>query len=182
MREPARETTAAAGGFVMPMPSWLSAAISVPTLVSGVIGGIFGGAVQQYFAVELEQQRTLLDLRKAAYTKFFEGQAKLRESREQPENKALRQQSDEMIKLARFEIAVYGSKPTVDALWTYYQRSDIEGSEAKNDCGTPRQRWQEDAAIYQGMRSELQTRWPFSNAVDDDKLVFLIHGCVMPKK
>lgn len=168
----------------MPMPSWLTAAISLPTLVSGVIGGIFGGAVQQYFAVQLEQQRTLLDVRKTAYTRFFQGQAKLKEwyTRGQPENDSEKRESDEMIKLARFEIAVYGSKPTVDALWTYYQRPDIEGSEAKNSCSGSPQRWRDDATIYQGVRSELQSRWLLSNAVDDDRLIFLIHGCVVPKK
>jgi hypothetical protein len=167
----------------MPMPSWLTAAISLPTLVSGVIGGIFGGAVQQYFTLQLEQQRTLLDVRKGAYTKFFEGQAKLRESGDRPDKEAERLKSNEMIKLARFEIAVYGSKPTVDALWAYYQYPDAYTHQVTQvPCDGSRQRWRDDAAIYQGIRSELQSRWPFSNAVDDDKLIFLIHGCVMPKQ
>jgi len=148
---------------------------AVQWFLSAVVGGAVVALVHQYFAVQLEQDKLLLTLRKEAYVDFFEGQAaRRRGDTTEYETKVVK---------ARFVIGVYGSKPTVEALWRYYDlyfRDDIQ------TCDEPRDKWVKDVHIYQRMRDELfgggviQRFMHGDQRIDDDKLVMVIHNCRLP--
>src|SRR5713101_4528407 len=85
---------------------------AVQWFLSAVVGGAVVALVHQYFAVQLEQDKLLLTLRKEAYVDFFEGQAaRRRGDTTEYETKVVK---------ARFVIGVYGIKPKIAAIWGYY--------------------------------------------------------------
>ena len=76
--------------------------------VSAILGGAVVALMDQYFAVQLEQDKRLMDLRKSAYTDFFVGQSARR--------LVGAGVYETKVTESRFLIGVYGSRPTVEAL------------------------------------------------------------------
>ncbi|GEM_PF-2437342 len=144
-----------------------------------VAGGLMGAFYQQYFDTRLEEAKTLLELRKDAYIEFFKGQTVLRtlnkkwHSLSEAERINLDSEYNKLVKNALFFIALYSSKPVVDAM------SDLFRTLYKDDyknCDDPREKWLAEAKLYQEMRQEL-----FGNTagqhVDDKNLVLLMFDC-----
>jgi hypothetical protein len=155
---------------------------AVPTALLAALGAAFGAYWQQTYAVQLEKERTLLKIRMDAYTDFFKGQV-------------ARNRNDEatyetLVQNARFPIAVYSSKPAVEALANYFEYSGM------SDCKGTKEKWQLDIKIYQQMRRELyeqdypsmyQRAWSSlfgesdSQQVDDDTMTKVIYVCRLPR-
>lgn len=163
----------------MKLPSWIPGMKPVAQwFLSAVIGGAVVALVNQHFAVQLEQNKTLIELRQQAYVNFFNGQAALRRG----DDKVYR----EKVTDARFVIGVYGTGPTVEALATYYTKHFNFA-----ECPGSKEKWIDDVRIYHRMRDELfgggmlQTILPFmfrNHDVDDATLALVIHDCKMPPK
>lgn len=160
------------------IPTFISAFF---TFVFGVIGVVIGAGLQQPYAIQLEEQKNLLGLRKDAYTDFFKGQADLQLY---DGNKAkygkdyadqLNKEYEALVSKARFHIAVYGSKLTVETLASYYEKYD----KTSQNCYDP-EKFRDDTNIYVRMREEnLGARE--ENRVALEKLTLLIHHCRLPK-
>ena len=157
------------------------------TLFLAFVGGVTGGLTQQYFAVQLEEEKKLLELRKDAYSDFFKGQAILQRLREMPlsdGNRAtLEQQYSNLVKNARFLIAIYSSKQVVESLADLFMLTGLN-----DKCGGTPEQWDKEVETYQNMRRELfgydwrkllGIKW--NREVDDDKLMLMMFSCYRPK-
>ncbi len=170
------------------LPSWMSTAISaLPSLISAFIGGAIVAVSNQFFAVQLEQEKTLLELRRSAYANFFRGQTLFQRVEQgglpKEESDRLWAEYNSLVREARFDIAVYSSKPIVDAMSNYFR--EYFPDERKN-CSSSRRKMMDDINIYQQMRRELfgdniiQKILRGSEKVDDDRMVLMIHHCLLP--
>jgi hypothetical protein len=161
--------------------SWIPSL--VPTLISafltflfGVTGVLIGGSWQQRYAIQLEQQKDLLELRRKAYSDFFEGQTTLARLNTDltglysDETARLHEKYATLVWNARFHIAVYSSRSTVEALSDFYEKYFPPG-----DCPDAT-KFREDTNIYIRMREE-----HFGNKDEDkvapEKMTLLIHDC-----
>jgi hypothetical protein len=157
------------------MPTMISAFV---TFLFGVIGVVIGASWQQHYAIQLEEQKNLLELRRKAYSDFFEGQttlARLNTSQLSPDEAArMREKYANLVWNARFHIAVYASRPTVEALSDFYERYFPPG-----ECSDP-QRFREDTKIYIRMREEHFAGREGEN-VPPEKMTRLILDCRLPK-
>lgn len=153
--------------------------------LSAVVGGVVVAFLHQFFAVQLEQHKTLLQIRKDAYSDFFEGQTALKllpaADINTDDYKKLEAQYRSKVINSRFMIGVYGSKPTVEAMWKYF-----DGSFPVGDCNGPNPR--DDIQIYQRMREELYSNGLIqrivlgNQLVDDEKAALVIQNCRLPPK
>jgi hypothetical protein len=113
-------------------------------------------------------------LRRKAYSEFFEGQTALINYNApdlSAEDKArLLNTYTTLVKNARFHIAVYGSKQTVEALSDYYEKYFTP-----EDCFDS-QKQREDTTIYIRMREE-----SFGGRVEEkvapEKMMLLVRNC-----
>jgi hypothetical protein len=158
---------------------------AVPTALLAALGAAFGAYLQQNYAVQLEKEKTLLTIRKEAYTDFFKGQ--VAKDKDTATYETLVQQG-------RFGIGVYSSKPIVEALAKYFEYlHENEPIEAR--CKDSREKWNLDVKIYQEMRRELYEdesltiyqrawRWLFPEEprqkVDDKTMWRVIYNCPVP--
>jgi hypothetical protein len=159
------------------IPTFISALF---TFLFGVIGVIIGASWQQPYAIQLEEQKNLLALRKNAYEKFFEGQTDLKllnlyEAYYLKEDAdRLKKEYSRNVKNAKFHIGVYSSKATVEAIVDFFD----EYSPYEN-CDNP-QKYRDDTNIYIRMREEhLGVRE--EDKVSPEKMTLLIHDCRLPK-
>ncbi len=145
-----------------------------------VVGGVIGAFYQEYFDTRLEEEKALLEFRKEAYTEFFKGQTALQtlrrrgDSLSEAERNALDSEYRKSVTNARPFIAIFSSKPVVDAMANLFR-----SSYNYETCGGPRQIWLEEANLYQKMRQELFGS-SSSQHVDDKNLVLLILNCQLP--
>jgi hypothetical protein len=164
------------------LPSWMPDLKSAGQwFISAVIGGAVVALMNQYFATQLEQDKTLLQLRRSAYQDFFKGQGILQRLRSEPdlseaEKIALGKEQSVLIRNALFDIAVYSAKPTAAALAAYYKKYLTYGT-----CPDLRERWVADIETYKQMRRELFGGFFWHN-LDDETMVLLVHNCLMPKQ
>jgi hypothetical protein len=153
----------------------------IPTLISasftflfGVIGVLIGGYWQQHYALQLEQEKNILELRRKAYAEFFEGQTALINSGApdiSAEDRAcLLDKYTTLVKNARFHIAVYGARPTVEALAGFFEKYF-----SPSDCYDP-QKYREDTTIYIRMREEYFGGRE-EEKVAPEKMTLLVHNC-----
>jgi|SRR5262245_1750951 len=115
--------------------------VAIPTALLAALGAAFGAYWQQTYAVQLEREKTLLSIRKEAYTDFFSGQFAYHN------NDTAKYQS--LVQNARFAIGVYSTKPTVEALAEYFECVGVPA------CANSPKKWELDVKIYQQMRREL---------------------------
>jgi hypothetical protein len=154
--------------------------VAIPTALLAALGAAFGAYWQQTYAVQLEKERTLLSIRKEAYNNFFSGQVA-------QNTDPAKYQS--LVQTALFPIAVYSTKPTVEAVAEYFKYLGVP------ECGGAPEKWELDAKIYQQMRRELyedqnvtiyQRIWSslfgedHSQRVDDKTILRVIFACQPP--
>src|SRR5215471_5934634 len=125
----------------------------VPVLAAilAFVGGLLGAQVQLPLNVQLEQQKTLMEARQAAYGDFFEGQVKASILERYPNASEEMQKNLIRVAKAKFFVAVYSSKPTAEAMAHYW---DTYLTPKDAFCG-PRDKFRADVQIYQQMRREL---------------------------
>jgi hypothetical protein len=178
------------------LPSWMPGLMSalrsaLPSFVSAVIGGIVVALAHQYFAVQLEQEKALFEVRKTAYSKFIEGQRALQDLRAKGSDPVLEERYHLDVRSALFFIAVYSSKSTVDAVATFYQKYftyEACPRQPQEDWERYWKRWRADVNIYQQIRKELfgagivRRLLYGSQTVDDEKIALLIQECVFPAR
>jgi hypothetical protein len=154
--------------------------VAIPTALLAALGAAFGAYWQQTYAVQLEKERTLLSIRKEAYNNFFSGQVA-------QNTDPAKYQS--LVQTALFPIAVYSTKPTVEAVAEYFKYLGVP------ECGDAPEKWELDAKIYQQMRRELyedqnvtiyQRIWSslfgedHSQRVDDKTILRVVFACQPP--
>ena len=171
-------------------PSWRPSLKSAAQwFLSAIVGGAVVALVNQYFAVQLERDKKLLDIRNDGYVRFFEGQAARRVS---PDGKYRFNTT-----VGRFIIGVYSNKDTVETASAFIDLADKTNTDPKvkkiEDCFDPnkasrtvRDRWMNDIHIYQRMRDEvfggggLQNLLRGDYRVDDKTLMLLVDNCRLP--
>ncbi|HEX9942729.1 MAG TPA: hypothetical protein VGG03_11975 [Thermoanaerobaculia bacterium] len=128
----------------------------VTTAILGFLLGLITGQMKYASDVKLQYQNRLLDIRKDAYTKFIEGQAKLRQAKEREamgdteEAKKLRREYELSIKTARFQSVLVSTKPVIDAMVAYFRVAD-----GRPPCPGEPKTLRLDVQIYQNMRREV---------------------------
>lgn len=144
------------------------------TFLFGLIGVLVGASWQQHYAIQLEQQKDLLELRRKAYSNFFDGQTdlKLLNSGNLPADEVNKLQKEYSTRVmnARFHIAVYGSRSTVEALSDFFEKYS-----SPPNCSDA-VRFSEDTKIYFRMREEHLGGSDGEN-VALEKMALLIHNC-----
>ena len=121
---------------------------TIPLLVAvvGVAGGVIGTLLGSHLTVQHQTAKDITDRRVAVYKKFFEGQAKLLQSRSpNSEDKKLTEGCEQEIKEARFEIGVVASPEVIQAMVDLF--GILDKPDQKNDDV-----WHADVNIYQAMR------------------------------
>lgn len=140
-------------------------------------GGLIGAYFQQYFDTRLQEEKTLLELRKDAYTAFFKGQAALQQlvnagaRLSEADAESMRAEYTRSVTNARFSVAIFSSKPVVDAMANFFLAHHHQ-----EDCVGARQKWLDDAKIYQNMRQELFGSRA-SQRVDEKNLLLMMFNC-----
>ena len=159
----------------------------VPLLVAAltaVLGYISGSVIAQnkfLSDTQLQNQSYILELRQSAYNNFFSSQAKLQESERLANNGStdeadkLRQEFNLEIRTARFQLAIFGTKPVIDALVKHFRTS----YDYDRPCSDDQQTWENNAQIYQNMRLEVFGS-DAEQRVDDSTLITLLYGCTPP--
>ena len=132
-------------------------------------GGVTGSLLGPYLTAQHQTTKDVTDRRVAVYQKFFEGQAKLLQSRSpnSEDKKKLTEEYEQEIKEARFEIGVFASSEVIEAMVNFF--GILDKPDQKDD-----NLWQADIKIYQAMRKEI-----FGNErrkVDDADLYYLLFG------
>lgn len=154
------------------------------TALIAFIGVGMGAGLQKYLEARSERQKNLLELRLNAYRTFFGGQAKLQEARQlelaapvalSPEQQQaaekLQVEYRLAVKDAKFQIAVFGTKPVVESLANYFRRYfPVER------CGGSAEMWRDDIQTYQQMRREVFGD-DASQRIDDATLLLLLFNC-----
>lgn len=149
-------------------------------LAGGLLGTFVGASVQHANSVQLERQRYLLDSRTTAYNNFFAGQAKLLEANEREANGAmdeankLRSEYRLLVRDARFQIAIFGTRPVVNNLVDYFR-----ATLPLKPCEGTREIWLKDIRTYQQMRREV-FEGDARQSVDDSTLILLLFDCQLP--
>jgi hypothetical protein len=122
---------------------------TIPLLVAvvGVAGGVIGTLLGSHLTVQHQTAKDITDRRVAVYKKFFEGQAKLLQSRSpnSEDKKKLTEEYEQEIKEARFEIGVFASPEVIQAMVDLF--GILDKPDQKNDDV-----WHADVNIYQAMR------------------------------
>jgi hypothetical protein len=119
-------------------------------------------------------------MRQSAYTNFFEGQVKLRESERlealgsTDAAKQLRNEYNLAVKTSLFQIAMFGSKQVNEALAEHFRIT-----RNYEPCVGDKQNWIREAGIYQNMRGEIFGSTS-EERVDDDTLLIMLFRCTMP--
>jgi len=157
--------------------TWL---IPVLSAIIGLTGGVLGYSLQNYYAMKQEEQKNLIESRKITYTSWFGGQSKLQQYDDLlamgKKEEADKIYSDYMlqVKEARFRIAIFSTKPVVEALASYYEK--YFPTTSSNNY----QKDKDDIKIYQQMRNEVFADNP-EQKVDDRVLSILIFGIRLGK-
>jgi len=157
-------------------PVFVTVLVFVLGLVTGWVGNVYN--------VQLQNQRYILELRQSAYSNYFEGQAKLQQSRQlrgaglTDEADKLQTESNLTINQALFQIAIFSTKPVNEALAEYFR---TRFPDEYDPCPGDRQAWLNDAKIYQTMRQEVFGPGS-TEIVDDETLLILLFGCTLPSE
>jgi hypothetical protein len=128
--------------------------IKVPLFIAfmGCVGGIMGSLIGPSLVAKHEKEKSVSELRVAAYNKFFAGQAKLLQVRyphpASDDADRLMREYEQEIKEARFKIGVFGSPEVIEALVHWFTVSQAANKSDPN-------LWTEDVKIYQAMRKEI---------------------------
>ena len=149
------------------------------TAIVAFVGGVVTGEFRSRSDVQLQNQRYLLEVRKEAYTNYFEGQAGLQQAEDleaiglKEEAEKLRREYELRVKTSRFQIAVFSTKPVVNALAHYFRDyfKDEFGL-----CFGNHQKWIDDVKTYQNMRQEVFGD-KIEQRVDDNDLSVLLFLC-----
>jgi hypothetical protein len=152
----------------------------VTAILTAILGFMLGSVTEEkkYIAdVQLQNQSYILQQRQSAYTNFFEGQAKLRESQRLETAGStdaaakLHQEYELEINNAVFQIAISSTKQVNDSLARYFQTAFKYGP-----CVGDKQKLINDTQIYQSMRQEV-----FGNnseeRIDDQTMRILLFQC-----
>lgn len=163
--------------------AWELIKIILPAIIAALLGFGLGTITtkQQFLSdTQLQNQSYILEVRQNAYSNFFEGQAKLRESERleragsSVEAENLRNEYNLAVKTSLFQIVMFGSKQVNEALAEHFQSAFDYGS-----CGDDIQRWQNEAGIYQNMREEVFGKNE-EEQIDDNTILALLFKCTLP--
>jgi hypothetical protein len=147
--------------------------IVLPVLL-GVGGGIGGGFFTHYFTRTRQLEKSILELKREAYDELFQGFSLYWTSTPGSDR---RNEANRLIRSAKLRILLIGSKDTIKSMAEYWKEW-----QGYRPCERVKEK-EEDAAIYQAMRSE------FFNAFDlrDPEiplsvLVPYLRECTLPEK
>lgn len=163
--------------------TWELIKVIAPVIIAVVLGYVFGSitAKNEYLSdTQLQNQSYILDVRQTAYTNFFEGQSKLRESERleaigfSEDSAKLRTEYNLAVKTSLFQIVMFGSKQVNEALAEHFQTAFRYDS-----CEGDLHRWRNEARIYQNMRKEVFGE-ESEEHIDDETILVLLFRCTLP--
>ena len=152
--------------------------LPVFTAILAFVGSLLGARFLLPVNVQFEQEKALLELRRSAYTEFFEGQARAYILRGYPNVAPEDRENRIRVAKAKFFVAVFSRKQTAEAMADYWDKHVMRPEPA--DSCVSRDKSLADALMYQRMRTEL-----FGDAadqqIDADKMLILLYDCRLPK-
>ncbi|MFO7625238.1 MAG: hypothetical protein R6V73_12875 [Anaerolineales bacterium] len=162
---------------------WELIKVIAPVIIAIVLGYVFGSitAKNEFLTnTQLQNQSYILDVRQTAYSNFFEGQSKLRESERlealgfSADAVKLRTEYNLAVKTSLFQIVMFGSKQVNESMAEHFRTAFHYGP-----CDGDLQRWQNEARIYQNMRKEVFGE-ESEEHIDDETILVLLFRCTLP--
>lgn len=140
--------------------------------IVGAISAALGATISHVLTRSSMLEDRLLDMRKSAYSDFFQGQSLLRSA----SNKDEENEANNLITKAKFNVLLIGSHSTLCSMVNYW-----DSANKYHGCSDSELR-KKDAVIYQKMRREIFISLGVSESPDVEAYVVVpfLWNCSLP--